>query len=102
MSSKIIIGITDCNKYVNYNNWMLQNSDTIEVIKLSYHQNNLDKIKKCRGLILTGGEDVHPRFFGKPEYFEFCYKDEVDEARDEFELNLLSYTEANSIPVLGI
>ncbi len=102
MSAKLTIGVTDCSKYANYSKWMLQYSHEVEVVKLGYRDNYADDIKKCRGLLLTGGEDVHPRFYGKPEHIEFCYKYDVDERRDEFELKLLDYAEANQLPVLGI
>lgn len=96
---KITIGITDCSKYPNYEKWILSESDT-EVVKLSHKDNNLDDIAKCDGVILSGGEDVHPRFYNKEEYLEYC--NEIDEPRDEFEFKVLEYTEKNKIPVLGI
>lgn len=102
MQQKIVIGVTDCSKYVNYSNWISGYSEQVEVIKLSHKANNFDDIKKCQGVLLTGGEDVHPRFYNKPEYYNYCYADDVSEARDEFELKVLQDTEANHIPLLGI
>jgi putative glutamine amidotransferase len=102
MPGKLTIGITDCSKYNNYANWLLLQHDEIEIIKLGYRYNNFDEIRKCRGLLLTGGEDVNPDFFGKPEYYEYCYKEDVDEQRDQFELHLMEYTEKKQLPVLGI
>ena len=99
MKTQIIIGITDCGSYPNYEKWML-NLPEVSVIRLSYKENNLDDVKKCHGVVLSGGEDVHPRFYNKKEYIEFC--DEIDERRDEFEWNVLEYTESTKIPVLGI
>lgn len=102
MQQKIVIGVTDCSKYANYSNWISGYGEQVEVIKLSYKAKNFDDIKKCQSVLLTGGEDVHPRFYNKPEYYNYCYADDVSEARDEFELKVLQYTEANHIPVLGI
>jgi putative glutamine amidotransferase len=99
MNSEIVIGITDCGSYANYEKWMAQ-VDHVRTIKLSYKEGNLDEIRKCDGVLLSGGEDVHPRFYNKKEYIEFC--DDIDERRDEFEWNVLDYTEANHIPLLGI
>ena len=96
---KITIGITDCSKYANYQKW-IENESDVAVIKLGYQDNNFEKIQKCDGVILSGGEDVHPRFYNKLEYLPYC--SEIDEKRDEFELKVLEYTERNSIPVLGI
>ncbi|OWY23421.1 gamma-glutamyl-gamma-aminobutyrate hydrolase family protein [Sphingobacteriales bacterium UPWRP_1] len=103
MTDKIIIGITDCKKYDTYHQWVAQHpDDRIEIVKLSHHLHNLSDLRKCHGIVLTGGEDVHPRFYNKPEYYEFCDKDDVSETRDEFEWQVLNYTEKNSLPVLGI
>jgi putative glutamine amidotransferase len=99
MQQKIVVGVTDCSKYLKYSNWILGDSKFVEVIPLT---NNIEEIKKCNGVLLTGGEDVHPKFYGKPELYKYCYKTDINEARDEFELNMLQYTEANNIPVLGI
>lgn len=99
MKEEITIGITDCSKYRNYHKW-IAGEKGVRVIKLSHKDNNLDDITKCDGILLTGGEDVHPRFYNKIEYIGRC--DEVDEDRDEFEWKLLEYTEKNQIPLLGI
>jgi len=96
---KITIGITDCSRYENYQKW-IEAEKAVEVIRLSHHQNNIEEIKKCHGVLLTGGEDVHPRFYDRNEYLELCH--EVDERRDEFEWKVMDYTEENRIPLLGI
>lgn len=102
MTEKLVIGVTDCSKYANYSNWILAHGDNVEVLQLSHKTNNIDDVKKCNGLVLTGGEDVHPRFYNKPELYKYCYEDDISEERDEFEWKLLEYTEANNVPVLGI
>jgi len=102
MSDKIIIGVTDCSKFDIYSNWVLSYDNRIEVIQLGYKLDNFDDIEKCEGIVLTGGEDIHPRFYNHPEYKQYCYDDDVDEKRDEFEFRVLEYTEKNQIPVLGI
>ncbi len=99
MKEKITIGITDCSKYENYHRW-IENDPGVEVIKLSYHDKNIGDISKCDGVILSGGEDVHPRFYDKNEYLELC--EEIDEQRDDFEWKVLEHTEKNALPVLGI
>ena len=97
----ITIGVTDCSKYSHYKSW-IENEQGVEIIKLSYHDNNLSDIKRCDGIILTGGHDVHPRLYNKPEYLEFCNAKNIDERRDEFEWGVLEYTQQNQMPVLGI
>jgi putative glutamine amidotransferase len=96
---KVTIGITDCSKYANYEKWILSEPDT-EVIRLSAKSNNLNEIQKCDGVILSGGEDMHPRYYKKPEYLDYC--NEIDEERDAFEWKVLEYTEKNKVPLLGI
>jgi putative glutamine amidotransferase len=96
---KVKIGITDCSKFANYKTWM-EIAQGVEVVKLGYSDNNIDDIKTCDGVILSGGEDVHPRFYNKLEYLPYCH--EIDEKRDEFEWKVLEYTEKNNLPLLGI
>ncbi len=98
----MIIGVTDCSKYANYANWILAHGPEVKVKKLTWQPSNMEEIKDCDGVVLTGGEDVHPRFYNRPDLYEYCYKDDVSEARDEFELKILEYTETNAVPVLGI
>ena len=95
---RMTIGITDCSKYDNYHRWIA--GESVEVIRLSHQEDNLDDLGKCDGILLTGGGDVHPRLYNKPEFQELCQ--EVDEARDAFEWKVLDYTEKNKVPVLGI
>lgn len=99
MKKNIVIGITDCSKYANYEKW-IASEQGVEVIKLSYKDNNLQDIEKCDGIVLSGGEDVHPRFYNKPEYLPYCH--EIDERRDEFEWKALELTGKNELPLLGI
>jgi putative glutamine amidotransferase len=99
MESKVTIGITDCSKYDNYRKWM-ESEGGVEVIRLSYESNNFDEIRKCNGVVLTGGGDVHPRFYNKSEYMDLC--SDIDEKRDEFEWKVLGLTEQHQVPVLGI
>ena len=100
--NKIIIGVTDCSKYDNYARWIQAFGTEVETLKLSEKANNVADAARCQGIVFTGGEDVHPRYYGKPEYLSFCHQDDINELRDEFELKLMEYTEQNHIPVLGI
>jgi len=102
------IGITDCgDKHPIYEKWILsQNSlvgtPPIEVIKLGYKYNNLHETEKCDGIVLTGGEDVHPNLYNRPEFLSLCNPNFMDERRDEFEWNVCEYIFKNQTPVLGI
>jgi putative glutamine amidotransferase len=51
---------------------------------------------------LSGGEDVHPRYYNKPEFISEYNLDDLDEARDEFEWKILDHVQQNGLPLLGI
>jgi putative glutamine amidotransferase len=96
---KIVIGITECGKYQNYANWIAQETD-VETVLLSYKQNDLKSLERCDAIVLTGGEDINPVLYHKPEYQKFC-EDKIDK-RDAFEWKVLEYSQRNHVPVLGI
>jgi len=51
------------------------------------------------GLLLSGGEDVHPALFGEEPHERI---DEVDERRDRFEIALAREAHARNLPTFGI
>lgn len=99
--NKIVIGITDGRLYENYANWIGMDAD-VELVRLGYTFNNLHDIQRCQGLFMTGGEDVHPRFYNKPEYVEQFKLSDFDERRDEFEIQMLTHWQTSKIPLLGV
>lgn len=98
----ITIGITDCSKWKNYHDWL--KSDDVNIIKLSPKEKNIADVDKCMGIVLTGGEDVHPRYYGMPELIK--RKEElrldINEERDEFEMQVIDKAYKKKIPILGI
>ncbi len=52
------------------------------------------------GLILSGGGDVHPRYFGQP--LAGAELDSIDEKRDELEIELALAALADDLPLFGI
>lgn len=96
----IVIGIAEGSKYSNYENWL--KGDGIEIIKLSYHQNNLDDAAKCNGIMLSGGNDINPRLYNQPEFLSYCDPKDIDEKRDEFEWKIMQHVEQEQKPLLGI
>jgi len=97
----IVIGITDCAKYFHYESWIRGQPD-VEIIKLSYHENNPGDVERCDGIMLTGGNDINPRLYNQPEYLVYCHQKDIDERRDEFEWKVLQHTEERQLPILGI
>jgi len=98
MSERITIGITDCSKYKNYHAW-IEVEAGVDIIRLSYREDNAADVDKCDGIILTGGEDIHPKYYNREDYLQYC---EIDEARDAFEWKVLENMERNKLPLLGI
>lgn len=94
----VTIGITDCGSYENYHRWI--SGEGVDIVRLSHHQHNVEDLWKCDGILLSGGEDVHPRRYGKDELLEHC--DEIDEDRDAFEWEVLDHAVKKQLPLLGI
>lgn len=98
---KIVVGITGCGKFSNYERWMLGETN-VEVVELSGRKDNAQDLARCDGLLLTGGEDVHPKFYHQPEKLSLLKQDDMDEQRDEFELGVIGQALENNLPLLGI
>jgi putative glutamine amidotransferase len=58
-----------------------------------------DYVALVDGLLLTGGDDVHPRYYGESPHPRI---DLVDERRDAFEIALLRAARERGMPVFGI
>jgi putative glutamine amidotransferase len=56
-------------------------------------------VARIDGLLLTGGDDVHPSLFGEAPHPRI---DLVDEQRDRFEIALLGAARERRMPVFGI
>jgi putative glutamine amidotransferase len=70
---------------------LLPNSDDVSLAP--------DYIARVDGLLLTGGDDVHPRLYGEAPHPRI---DLVDERRDAFEIALLQAAREREMPVFGI
>ncbi|MBI5474783.1 MAG: gamma-glutamyl-gamma-aminobutyrate hydrolase family protein [Ignavibacteriae bacterium] len=96
------IGITDTrNKKIdNYIGWIRKVARNADVTLLSHEAKNAKELKNCDGLILTGGGDIHPRFYGREDCLKFVKG--VKETRDEFEMKLVRSALKSGMPILGI
>ena len=70
MTKTIRIGIAAGRRYDNYVRWLSQ-SPGVEIVKLSYGDDNLSSVATCQGIVMTGGEDVHPKHYGSYFYYYF-------------------------------
>ena len=89
--------------YGAYSDWLRAADSTIEVIDL-YHiplDSAMKLLDMCSGLLLTGGPDIHPAFYGRPQDTVKC-NDGIDGKRDTLELMLIGKALESDIPILGI
>ncbi|CAF0812933.1 unnamed protein product [Adineta steineri] len=96
------IGITDCARYANYERWFLDAPEKVDIIRLSYHLNNLGDIEKCQGIVLSGGEDVDPRRYKRPDLVGRVEFTDIDEKRDDFEIQVIKRSLQLKLPILSI
>ena len=59
----------------------------------------IETMLQCDGLLLSGGEDIHPRYYGQ-EIDKKCGK--IVESRDAAEMKMLEAFLATGKPILGI
>lgn len=57
-------------------------------------------IEKTDGIVFTGGADVSPKRYGKPELSIEC--DDIDEERDKKEFDLAKKADEKGLPIFGI
>jgi putative glutamine amidotransferase len=101
------IGITYTEaRYENYPAWIKGGDDSIEIVELHWEKHDLDEvwdvIEDCDGIVLTGGIDMHPRFYDN-DRLVFPNGDGVfNEERDEFEMHVFETALNFNHPVLAI
>jgi putative glutamine amidotransferase len=100
----MVIGITDTynKKFDYYVSWLRKVAKLAEVIKLSYEEKNIKELRKCDGVILTGGGDIHPKFYGREDYLTILDKKDINVERDEFEFKLVKESLRLELPLLGV
>lgn len=88
--------------YEQYGKWIKTSDSSILIYDMSVaHKDSIEYIlSKCDGLILTGGEDVNPDFYGENNYLEQCGS--IDYQRDSLEFRLMDYAFKHNMPTLGI
>ena len=74
----------------------------IEIVKLGVHEGNAAEVQSCDGIVFSGGEDIHPALYGKPEFVEEYGLKEIISARDQFEYEVIKNALEAKKPVLGI
>ena len=88
-------------KHNNYVNW-LKAVPEIEIITLSAEQANLEIIKDLNGIVLSGGIDVQPKYYGSNTIDYANAPPVFNEIRDAFEKSVFEISQQNNIPLLAV
>ena len=88
-------------KYQLYVSWLRSIDPSFEYINFCGMDipEALTALEKCSGLVLTGGVDVHPSYYGRGEDEHRC---EIDQSRDITEFALIEKALSLKIPLLAI
>jgi putative glutamine amidotransferase len=92
-----LIGMPFCQKLEDYRQSILHVGGDVRLLDLSMRV--ADALAGIDGLVLAGGEDVAPARYGEPPHPSVV---DVDPARDEFEIGLLSEARQRGLPILAI
>jgi len=87
--------------YLRYGKWLNEIDNdikTIDMTPMSLSQ-ALKQLEKCNGLVLTGGEDVHPGRYGKGYDTARC---KINPQRDTLEFALIAKALELNIPIFAI
>lgn len=87
-------------KYGNYGRWLLESGEEVEIIDMIVSDDPERDMARVDALVLTGGSDIDPERYGRPEYEPAC--SDIDDARDALELKLLAIAAERDLPVLAI
>ena len=88
-------------KQNNYVNW-LKEHNLVEITTLSVHENNLYKVSGLDGIVLSGGLDMHPKYYNSDDTDYPNKPFEFDEQRDAFEIAVFEASQLKKIPVLAV
>jgi putative glutamine amidotransferase len=88
-------------KYQLYVKWLKSIDPSFEYINFYRVDvtHALAELEKCSGLVLTGGVDVHPSYYGKGDEANRC---ELDLSRDILEFALIEKALQLKMPILAI
>lgn len=98
---RLTIGITETEaRYANYPLWMKADDPDIEVLPL--HPENKHDLEKCDGIVLSGGIDMHPKWYNNQNLKYRLAPEVFNEQRDAFEIDIFKYAQKNHLPLLAI
>ena len=92
-----LIALTSCRKLEDYRQAILHVGGEVRVVDHSMAVGAA--LAGADGLLLSGGEDVDPSLYGESRHATVV---DVDRARDDFEIALVSEARRSRLPILGI
>jgi putative glutamine amidotransferase len=87
-------------KAARYPAWLRRWIPDADVRVLSCTQQNAGALAECGGLVLSGGNDIDPRLYHRPDLLHLA--PDVHQERDTFELKILEAAMRLGMPILGI
>lgn len=94
---RLIVGITRCSKLGDYVRAVESASATARILEVSDSPRRV--VTEIDGLLLTGGGDVDPVFYGEDRHPSV---QDAEPGRDEFEVDLARRALESDLPVLAI
>ena len=91
------IGITRCSKLSDYVSSIEQTGARTRVLEVTESPRKV--LQEIDGLLLTGGGDVDPVFYGEDRH---PLTDDAEPGRDEFEIDLARRAMTDAVPLLAI
>ncbi|HEY4337729.1 MAG TPA: gamma-glutamyl-gamma-aminobutyrate hydrolase family protein [Puia sp.] len=88
-------------KHENYARWLAAEDGDVEVVRLEVDMTG-DVMAGLDGLVLSGGVDIAPSFYGGADRYVKAPKDGWQPVRDGFELSVLEEAWKRGLPVLGV
>jgi putative glutamine amidotransferase len=92
-----LIAITNCRKLEDYRQSVLHTGGEVRIVDASTGVES--SLAGADGLLLTGGGDVDPARYGEAPHPSI---EDVEPARDEFEIALIAAARRRNLPILGI
>ena len=92
-----VIGITRCSKLDDYVSSVEQAGARVRVLEVS--DSPKDVLAEIDGLLLTGGGDVDPVFYGEDRHPSL---EDAEPGRDEFEIDIARRAVESDVPLLAI
>lgn len=93
-----LIAVTPCRSLPDYLESVRRSGGEPRVLDITTDRAD-DVVTWCRGLLLTGGVDVDPGWYGEAPDPSVT---EIDRARDSYEMDLVTKAIAADIPILAI